>query len=77
MYQELFNVLFDKKVTNINTDKRVSEGEGVVTPDAGRVLGALMGASRKGVKVVKAFRRGLSVCTRYSILSASLIQACT
>lgn len=52
MYQELFNVLFDKKVTNINTDKRVSEGEVVVTPDAGRVLGALMGASKNGVKVV-------------------------
>lgn len=52
MYQELFNVLFDKKVTNINTDKRVSEGEGLVTPDAGRVLGALMGASKNGVKVV-------------------------
>lgn len=52
MYQELFNVLFVKKVTNTNTDKRVSEGEEVVTPDTGRVLGALIGASRKGVKVV-------------------------
>lgn len=78
MYHE--NVRLTKTITTNAVSK--TDWTGTPAPDRGRapdwaVPGVLIVASSNGVIVTYDLINGLSVCMRYSILSASLMQAST